>query len=346
MSLYQLIRPWIFSLEAETAHRVTLGCLDRLQRCGLTRLVSPSIPNDPRTFMGIHFPNPVGLAAGLDKNGAHIDGLAQLGFGFIEVGTVTPRPQSGNPSPRLFRLPKAHAIINRMGFNNAGVEALVAHLERSVFCRRGGVVGINIGKNADTPIERAVDDYLLCLERVYSYATYVTVNISSPNTQNLRQLQGARELESLLEALKNKQQNLAARHGKKVPMLLKIAPDLDEVQVETIASLLLRYEIEGVIATNTTLSRHEVQGLKHGDETGGLSGLPVRDLSTRIIRQLHERLESRVLIIGVGGILQGADAVEKIQAGASLVQLYTGLIYRGPELVSECARALLHHSLR
>ena len=290
--------------------------------------------------MGLTFPNPVGLAAGLDKDGAYIDGLAALGFGFIEIGTVTPRAQPGNPKPRMFRLPEAQALINRMGFNNGGVDAFVRNVQASRFYQeQRGILGLNIGKNADTPIERATDDYLYCLNKVYPYAAYVTVNISSPNTKNLRQLQQASEIDALLSALKMAQSQLADKHGHYVPLVLKIAPDLDDEQIDTIASALLRNRIDGVIATNTTITRDAVQGLTHANETGGLSGAPVRDLSTRVIRALHQVLQGEIPIIGVGGILSGADASEKMVAGASLIQLYTGLIYRGPELVIECASA-------
>ena len=290
--------------------------------------------------MGLTFPNPVGLAAGLDKDGAYIDGLAALGFGFIEIGTVTPRAQPGNPKPRMFRLPEAQALINRMGFNNGGVDAFVRNVQASRFYQeQRGILGLNIGKNADTPIERATDDYLYCLDKVYPYAAYVTVNISSPNTKNLRQLQQASEIDALLSALKMAQSQLADKHGRYVPLVLKIAPDLDDEQIDTIASALLRNHIDGVIATNTTITRDAVQGLTHANETGGLSGAPVRDLSTRVIRALHQVLQGEIPIIGVGGILSGADASEKMAAGASLIQLYTGLIYRGPELVIECASA-------
>jgi dihydroorotate dehydrogenase len=287
--------------------------------------------------MGLSFANPVGLAAGLDKNGDCIDGLAALGFGFIEIGTVTPLPQPGNPKPRLFRLPQAHAIINRMGFNNEGVDRLIENVKRAEY---KGILGINIGKNAVTPIDQAADDYLICLRKVYAHASYVTVNISSPNTKNLRQLQGEDALNSLLAQLKVEQQKLADQHGRYVPIALKIAPDMEGEQVAQIAHLLLRHRIDGVIATNTTLSREGVEHLPLGAETGGLSGAPVRDKSTAVIRRLAAELQGALPIIGVGGILYGADAAEKIAAGASLVQLYSGLIYRGPILVRECCAAL------
>jgi len=338
--LYALARPLLFSLDAEQAHNLTLPALRRAAGLGLTRMLSRPLP-DPRTVMGITFPNPVGLAAGLDKDGAYIDGLAALGFGFIEIGTVTPRPQPGNPKPRMFRLPEASAIINRMGFNNGGVDAFVRNVQASKFYRdKDGVLGLNIGKNADTPIERAADDYLLCLEKVYPYASYVTVNISSPNTKNLRQLQGASELDALLATLKDAQQRLADQHKRYVPMLLKIAPDVDGEQVKNIADALLRHKFDGVIATNTTITREAVKGLRHAEEAGGLSGEPVFQVSNQVIRALKAELGDAMPIIGVGGILSGADARAKAKAGAALVQLYSGLIYRGPALIRECADAL------
>lgn len=338
--LYALARPLLFSLDPETAHNLTLPALKRAAACGLTSLVAKP-QHDPRTVMGITFPNPVGLAAGLDKDGAYIDGLAALGFGFIEVGTVTPRAQSGNPKPRMFRLPQATAVINRMGFNNGGVDAFVANVQASKFYQdRQGVLGLNIGKNANTPIERAADDYLHCLQKVYPYASYVTVNISSPNTKNLRQLQGASELDTLLAQLKQEQQKLADRHKRYVPIALKIAPDVDNEQVKTIAEALLRHQMDAVIATNTTITRDAIKGLPYANEIGGLSGAPAFELSNQVIRALKAELGDAIPIIGVGGILCGSDAQAKIDAGASLVQLYTGLIYRGPELVKECATAL------
>jgi dihydroorotate dehydrogenase len=335
--LYDLLRPLVFQFDPETAHHLALDNLDRLHRLGLTCLLTPRIANRPRTLMGLTFPNPVGLAAGMDKNGAHIDALAALGFGFIEVGTVTPRPQPGNPRPRLFRLPEARAIINRMGFNNDGVDALLANVRRM---RYRGILGINIGKNFDTPIENAVDDYLICFTKVYPHASYVTVNISSPNTKNLRQLQQADELERLLAALAEAREGLAREHARRVPLVLKIAPDLDTREIIAIADLLLKYRLDGVIATNTTLARDGVERLPLGAESGGLSGAPLRARSTAVVKQLALALEDKLPIIGAGGILDALDAEEKIRAGASLVQLYSGLIYRGPELVAECRRAL------
>ena len=338
--LYALARPLLFSMDAEQAHNVALPALRRAAALGLTRLL-PRPPANPRTVMGISFPNPVGLAAGLDKDGAYIDGLAALGFGSIEIGTVTPRGQAGNPKPRMFRLPQAKAIINRMGFNNGGVDAFVANVQASKFYQnKEGVLGLNIGKNADTPIERAADDYLACLRKVYPYASYVTVNISSPNTKNLRQLQGASELDALLAQLKEAQMRLADQHKRYVPLTLKIAPDIDGEQVKEIAAALLRHRIDGVIATNTTLSREAVAGMAHGEEAGGLSGAPVFELSNRVIAALRAELGDALPIIGVGGIMQGADAAAKIAAGAALVQLYSGLIYAGPALVRECAAAI------
>lgn len=336
--LYPLLRPLLFSLDAEHAHDLTLSALSRAGHLLPARHIAP----DPVRCMGLVFPNPVGLAAGLDKNGSAIDGLARLGFGFIEIGTVTPRPQPGNPRPRMFRLPQAHAIINRMGFNNLGLDVLIANVQRSRFVRDGGVLGINIGKNADTPIERALDDYLIGLRGAHPHASYITVNISSPNTKNLRQLQGADELDALLGALDAERRALDAASGRCVPVALKIAPDLDDAQIEVIADAVLRHNIDGLIATNTTLSRTGVEKLEHGAETGGLSGAPVFERSTAVLRALSQRLAGRVALIGVGGITEGPHARAKIDAGAQLVQLYSGLIYRGPALVADTAAALAH----
>ncbi|MGZ9709773.1 quinone-dependent dihydroorotate dehydrogenase [Glaciimonas sp. GNP009] len=338
--LYNLARPALFSLDPEAAHHLTMAGLRRAQSMGLTALL-PKPARDPRIVMGITFPNPIGLAAGLDKDGSTIDGLAALGFGSIEIGTVTPKAQPGNPRPRMFRLPAANALINRMGFNNGGVDAFIKNVQSSKFYQeRTGVLGLNIGKNASTPIENAADDYLFCLEKVYPYATYVTVNISSPNTKNLRQLQGASELDALLSQLKHAQQKLADQHKRYVPVVLKIAPDIDAEQVKTIADALLRHKMDGVIATNTTITRDAVKGLPHENEAGGLSGAPVFELSNTVVRQLRAELGDAIPIIGVGGILSGADAQTKMAAGAALIQLYSGLIYRGPSLVRECANAL------
>src|SRR5450756_431885 len=335
--MYRLLRSALFQLDPETAHHLTLGGLQTAYSLGLSGIIAPRPPDNPRTMMVLTFPNPVGLAAGLDKNGDCIDGLAALGFGFIETGTVTPLPQPGNPKPRLFRLPQANAIINRMGFNNHGVNKLIENVRHAKY---QGILGINIGKNAATPIEKAADDYLICLRKVYAFASYITVNISSPNTRNLRQLQDEDALNDLLIQLKAEQQKLADTHGKYVPIALKIAPDLETEQIVQIARLLMQHRIDGVIATNTTLSREGVANLPHGTETGGLSGSPVRDKSTAVIRQLAAELKGALPIIGVGGILSGADAAEKITAGASLVQIYSGLVYRGPALISEACAAI------
>lgn len=337
---YPLARSALFSLDAETAHELTLKSLQKAYDCSLTRKLMAARPEHPCTLMGLAFRNPVGLAAGLDKNGAHIDALGNLGFGFVEVGTVTPLPQPGNPKPRMFRLPRAEALINRLGFNNQGLDTFIANVQKSQWRSQGGILGLNIGKNAATPIERAVDDYLLGLEGVYAHADYITVNISSPNTQNLRSLQGQDELTQLLQPLQEKRKALADQHGRLVPMVVKIAPDLSTEQVDIIAGLLPRHDVDGVIATNTTLSREAVRGLPHADEAGGLSGPPVHMLSLEVIARLRQQLGPDFPIIGVGGILSGQQAREKLAAGAHAIQLYTGLIYRGPALIGECVRAL------
>lgn len=338
--LYPLLRKFFFKLDAETAHGIGMSSIDFLNAAGFSCLVAKRVAPCPVDVMGLKFPNPVGLAAGLDKNGDHIDALASLGFGFIEIGTITPRPQDGNPKPRLFRIPEAQGIINRMGFNNAGVDTLLENVRRAEFPKKGGILGINIGKNATTPIEKAADDYLICLDKVYNDASYVTVNISSPNTKNLRELQKDEALDDLLGQLKAKQLQLAEQHGKYVPMALKIAPDLDDEQITAIADALRRHRFDGVIATNTTLSREGVEGLTNGAETGGLSGKPVFAKSTAVQKKLSIALAGELPIIGVGGISCGDDAAEKIRAGASLVQFYSGFIYRGPDLVSEVAETL------
>jgi dihydroorotate dehydrogenase len=330
VSLYTLARPLLFSLDPETSHHLTL----RLS--GLVGFAFPKVPSCPVRALGLEFPNPVGLAAGLDKNAEHIDALAALGFGFIEVGTVTPRPQPGNPKPRLFRLPQAQALVNRFGFNNVGVDAFMQNVSRS---RWRGILGINIGKNADTPAERAVDDYEICLEKVYSQASYVTLNISSPNTQGLRDLQQREQVETLLTRLSSKRERLANRHGKRIALLLKVSPDLEKEHVTAIAQAVRRHGIEGVIATNTSVSRAGVEGLPHAEEAGGLSGAPIRDRATGVLRMFADELRGEATLVGAGGILAASDTREKIAAGASLVQLYTGLIYRGPDLVSECVSA-------
>jgi dihydroorotate dehydrogenase len=337
---YALLRPALFALDAETAHHLTLSSLKTLQRIGLVRSRAHANLDCAREVMGVRFPNPVGLAAGLDKNGEYIDALGALGFGFIEIGTVTPRPQPGNPRPRLFRLPSAHAVINRMGFNNLGVDRLVENVQRA---RWRGVLGINIGKNFDTPLERAADDYVTCLRKVYALATYVTVNISSPNTKGLRDLQAAAQLESLLATIAGEREKLTQSHARRVPLALKIAPDLELPEIEAIAELLARYGIDAVIATNTTIGRDGVATLPHGGEAGGLSGAPVKTKATNVVRELARVLGARIPVIGVGGIASAEDAREKIAAGARLVQLYTGLIYEGPALVGDCVRALCEH---
>jgi dihydroorotate dehydrogenase len=332
--LYALARPLLFRLDPELAHELTLGLADAPLRFGLLRM--PRAPGAPVRAMGLDFPNPVGLAAGLDKNAAHVDALARLGFGFVEVGTVTPRAQPGNPRPRLFRLPQAEALVNRMGFNNAGLEAFMENLGRS---RWRGILGINIGKNADTPIERAADDYAASLERVYARADYVTINVSSPNTKDLRELQRDAALDALLSRLAALRERLAERHGRRVPLALKVSPDLEPAQVQGIADAVRRHGVDGVVATNTSVSREGVEGLPHATEAGGLSGAPIRARATATLAALAAALKGEATLIGVGGILCGAHAVEKLDAGASLVQLYTGLVYRGPELVAECISA-------
>jgi dihydroorotate dehydrogenase len=341
---YALTRPFLFGLDPEAAHDLTLDAIARLQNTPLQCLWAQPRVADPLTVVGLKFPNRIGLAAGLDKNGRCIDGLGAMGFGFIEVGTVTPLAQPGNPKPRMFRLPAAQALINRLGFNNGGLDAFVANVQRArSFRAAGGIVGLNIGKNAATPIERAVDDYLIGLAGVYRHADYVTVNISSPNTKNLRALQSDEALDALLQALQSRRLQLAQQHGKAVPMFVKIAPDLDEAQVGVIAATLVKNGIDGVIATNTTLARDAVQGQPHADEAGGLSGRPVFEASSRVIRQLRAALGPAFPIIGVGGVMSAAGARAKREAGADLVQIYTGLIYRGPALVREAAQALSRH---
>lgn len=339
--LYSLARSFLFALDPEVAHELTLAKLDHAATFGLTRLVARRIPDLPVQAMGLIFRNPVGLAAGMDKNAAHIDALGTFGFGHIEAGTATPLPQPGNPKPRLFRLVPAQGLINRMGFNNEGVERFVANVQRQHrFRAAGGILGLNIGKNATTPIERAVDDYVACLRAVYLHADYVAVNISSPNTKDLRALQGERELIRLLKGLATERLRLEDQHGRRVPLAVKIAPDLDNAAIAPLADVLVAHGIDGVIATNTTIARDQVRGLAHAEETGGLSGRPLRERSTEVIYRLAQHLQGRLPIIGVGGIMTGADAVEKMQAGAALVQIYTGFIYSGPELIAECVEAI------
>lgn len=351
--MYPIIKPLLFRLDPETAHYLTLKSLQWLHRyhCGFLLGCKPSFSfmqkntngifpknniNNTTTLMGLTLPNPVGLAAGLDKNGEYIDALAMLGFGFIEVGTVTPLPQAGNPKPRLFRLPKQQAIINRMGFNNYGIDTLINNIANS---RYRGILGINIGKNAATPIEKAVDDYLICLEKAYPHASYVTVNISSPNTRDLRSLQSAGELDRLLNHLKNRQAQLATQQSRYVPIAIKIAPDLDEEQIEAIAEVALNTQIDGIIATNTTIDKTALGTHKFAQETGGLSGHPVQTQSNYVLNQLSAHINSQIPLIGVGGITTGANATEKIRLGATAVQLYSGLIFRGPQLVAECIKS-------
>nr|WP_239549765.1 quinone-dependent dihydroorotate dehydrogenase [Alloalcanivorax marinus] len=333
--MYRLARPLLFSLSAEQAHDLTLDLLRR----GAGRAWPARVPARPVTVMGLSFPNPVGLAAGLDKNGDCIDGLAELGFGFLEVGTVTPRPQPGNPKPRLFRLPEANAIINRMGFNNHGVDALVANVRAS---RYQGVLGINIGKNKDTPVENAVDDYLLCQEKVHALASYLVVNVSSPNTPGLRSLQHGEALDALLGTLREAQTRLDQQNGKRVPLVIKIAPDNSEDELAAMAEAFVRHGIDGVCVGNTTLERPGVERLRHGGEAGGLSGAPLRPIADRALDTMRRALDGRLPIIGVGGIQSGDDAREKRRLGAELVQVYSGLIYQGPALVREIVRAWPH----
>ncbi|HEX7155696.1 MAG TPA: quinone-dependent dihydroorotate dehydrogenase [Burkholderiaceae bacterium] len=336
-ALYGLARPLLFALDPERAHELTLAALQRAHDLGTTGLIAPHLPDDPIDAMGLRFPNPVGLAAGLDKDAAHVDALGALGFGFVEAGTVTPQPQPGNPRPRLFRLPQAQALINRFGFNSQGVGVLLANVRRARF---GGILGLNIGKNAATPIEAALDDYRACLRAVYPCAGYVTINVSSPNTRGLRTLQGGQELAALLAGLAAEREALADRFGRRVPLAVKIAPDLDDAEVPRLADTLVEHGVDAVIATNTTTARDGVAGLRHAGEPGGLSGAPLRLRSTEVIGLLALRLQRALPIIGVGGIVSGRDAVEKLRAGATLVQLYTGLIYRGPALVAECRQAI------
>ena len=335
--MYALARPFLFCLDAERAHDLALASIEAAYRTGLNSLLAARPKPLPVEAFGLRLDNPVGLAAGLDKNGAHIDALAALGFGFIEVGTTTPRAQPGNPKPRMFRIAEREAVINRLGFNNGGVDALVRNVERASF---GGVLGINIGKNKDTPNERAVDDYLFCLERVYARASYVTINISSPNTQGLRDLQEEETLKRFIGTLRDAQERLASQHRARKPMLLKIAPDLAEAELDGIADVVLASGIDGLICTNTTIDRTPIAGVKHADESGGLSGKPLFDKSTAVLRGMHERLGGRVPLIGVGGIVAGADAAAKFDAGATLVQFYTGMSYRGPALIGECVEAI------
>ena len=338
--LYPLIRKFFFALDPELAHGLGMNGIEFLNRAGIACLLAKPVAANPVELMGLTFPNPVGLAAGLDKNGEHIDALASLGFGFIEIGTVTPRPQPGNPKPRMFRITEKQAIINRMGFNNHGVDQLLANVAKSKFAQAGGILGINIGKNFDTPVERAVDDYLIGLDKVYAHASYVTVNVSSPNTPGLRSLQFGDSLRQLLEALRQRQEDLAVVHGKRVPLAIKIAPDMTDEETVDVARALLDTGMDAVSATNTTLSREGVEGLQYADEAGGLSGAPVRDKSTHTVRVLAGELQGRLPIIAVGGITEGQHAADKIAAGASLVQIYSGFIYQGPALIRQAVDAI------
>ncbi|NOQ14894.1 MAG: quinone-dependent dihydroorotate dehydrogenase [Methyloprofundus sp.] len=337
MNYYPLVKPLLFQLDAETSHYLTLKLLNIAHQCGLDRVLNPPIMTKPLMVMGLEFANPVGLAAGLDKNGDYIDSLAGLGFGSIEIGTVTPRPQAGNPKPRLFRLPSHNAIINRMGFNNQGVDYLLQQVTASQY---KGVLGINIGKNFDTPIEQATEDYLICLRKAYQAASYITINISSPNTKNLRQLQQGDEIKKLLSALKEEQQTLQQQHNKYTPLVVKIAPDLNDDEIQHIASLLMEFSIDGVIATNTTIDRSAIQGHVFADEAGGLSGTPVKQQATYVVSRLADELQGKLAIIAAGGIMNTADAQEKLAAGADLVQIYSGLIFKGPNLVHEIMQGL------
>jgi dihydroorotate dehydrogenase len=334
--LYRLARSALFQLDPETAHDVAMKAMCALGPAAAL-LGAGADRREERTVMGIRFPNPVGLAAGMDKNAEFLDPLSSLGFGFIEVGTVTPRPQPGNPRPRLFRLVAQEALINRMGFNNVGVERVLRNVEKAAF---RGVLGINIGKNFDTPMERAAEDYLACLDAVYGSASYIAVNISSPNTKNLRDLQSKERLDELLSAIMARRSRLAARAGAVKPLAVKIAPDLDDEQIDAIGELALKHGVDALIATNTTTGRSGVEGHRHASEAGGLSGMPLFRLSTQVQRKLATRLGGRIPLIGVGGVSSGADAKAKIDAGASLVQLYTGFIYHGPELIAAARRAL------
>lgn len=339
-SAYPLARKALFAMNAEAAHDATLSLLQKTYDCSVTRGLIQDSPLKPSKLMGLSLKNPVGLAAGLDKNGAYIDALGSMGFGFIEVGTVTPKPQPGNPKPRMFRLPQSEALINRLGFNNLGLDVFLANVQRSHYRQQGGILGLNIGKNAATPIEQATDDYLIGLSGVYAHADYITINISSPNTQNLRRLQDAAALDELLSAMKLRRQILADQHQRYVPIALKIAPDLDDAQITDITESLLKHQIDGVIATNTTLSRDTVHGQLHANEAGGLSGAPLHQQSLKVIAALRQRLGVDFPIIGVGGVMSGQHAKEKIAAGAHAVQIYTGLIYKGPGLIRECVAAM------
>ena len=332
---YSILRPLLFRLSPETAHRFTFNTIEAIRKLGF--ISDHTIDCHAHHIMGLDFPNPIGLAAGLDKNGEYLDTLAALGFGFIEIGTVTPRPQPGNPQPRIFRIPQVNAIINRLGFNNHGVDQLVINITNSNY---QGILGINIGKNFDTQLTHAADDYLTCLRKIYCHASYVTINISSPNTTNLRQLQNTEALDHLLQQLKSEQAKLADTYSKYTPLAIKIAPDLELHQISQIAALLLKHKIDCVIATNTTLSRAGIERFNYAEEAGGLSGAPLTHRATAVVHHLHNSLQGEIPIIGVGGIMSAADAKDKMKAGANLIQIYTGLIYHGPGLVRDIAKTV------
>ncbi len=340
--MYSLLRKVLFVTDPETAHALALEGLRLGHSVGAMGILCRSV-RQPVTVMGLEFPNPVGMAAGMDKNGDYIDALGSVGFGFIEVGTVTPRPQPGNPKPRVFRIEKANAMINRLGFNNKGVDHMVRQAKRRSF---KGILGINIGKNFDTPNDKAIDDYLICMEKVYPHADYITINVSSPNTKNLRDLQDADQLDGLLGTLNNRRLELAGEHGKRVPLTVKVAPDLDSQQISDIAEVVVRSEFDGLIATNTTISREQVKGLRHANEQGGLSGAPVKDRANRVLAAFRAALPKEIALIGTGGITDGADAAEKIRLGADLVQFYTGFVYRGPDLVADSLKAIASEKTR
>ena len=337
--LFRVAQKVLFATDPEFAHELSMEGLRLGHKLGATGILF-KVTHQPVQCMGIEFPNPVGVAPGLDKNGDYFEALGDLGFGFVEIGTITPRPQPGNPKPRIFRLPEANAMINRLGFNNKGVDHLVSRVRKHDF---KGILGINIGKNFDTPIENATDDYLHCLEKIYPYADYITANISSPNTKNLRDLQAESELDNLLGKLVHRREELANQHDRYVPLAVKIAPDLEDDAIGVIAQVISHHRMDAVIATNTTIGREGVQGMKHAEEAGGLSGAPLKAKADKVLAALRKALPDRVALIGVGGITTGQDAVDKLNLGADLVQFYTGMIYRGPELVSECLQAIANH---
>ena len=338
--MYKFFRKALFLLPAEASHDLSLLSLSIAYKTGLLNLIESKAESSPVTVMGIEFPNKVGLGAGLDKNGKHIHALSKFGFGFIEIGTVTPEAQSGNPKPRLFRIPQANAIINRMGFNNLGIDNLIENVQTAKEAGFEGIIGINIGKNLTTSVENAINDYLIGLNKAYLHADYITVNISSPNTPGLRSLQYGEELDNLLATIKNEQKILAKQHDKYKPIAVKVAPDLNDDEIKGVAESVLKNEIDALIATNTTLDKSTVDNLRFGQEAGGLSGEPVRNQSTRVIAEFYKYLQDQVPIIGIGGIASADDANEKLDAGASLVQVYSGLIYEGPSLVKRIIKGL------